>query len=66
MEKQNLPARIAPEEQLVPGCSSIAIRTIKTFDKSLLVLPGDYISWMEANDRLAFKNECAASAYVAA
>jgi hypothetical protein len=40
--------------------------SIKTFDKSLLVLPGDYISWMEANDRLAFKNECAASAYAAA
>jgi glyoxylase-like metal-dependent hydrolase (beta-lactamase superfamily II) len=27
---------------------------IKTFDKSLLVLPGHYISWMEADDRLVF------------
>ena len=27
---------------------------IKTFDKSLLVLPGHYISWMEADDRLIF------------
>jgi hypothetical protein len=41
-------------------------KNLKTFDKNLLVLLGDYISWMEANDRLAFKNECAASAYAAA
>jgi hypothetical protein len=41
-------------------------KNLKTFDKSLLVLPGHYISWMEANDRLAFKNECATSAYAAA
>jgi glyoxylase-like metal-dependent hydrolase (beta-lactamase superfamily II) len=27
---------------------------IKTFDKSLLVLPGHYMSWMEADDRLIF------------
>ncbi len=27
---------------------------IKTFDKSLLVLPGHYISWKEANDNLTF------------